>query len=295
MKPIPLIISGPPRSGTTFFSALLDGHEQVNWLPDEGFFFEHIHNLGAVSRELFLDAARLDVDTYVDGVRDRSLFPLTHRPFSDFPTLDYQWDESLFRRLLALDQCQSLDELWVVTSTAYLAALGQSHSGKFTCMKAADYGRSVFGALGLIPDAKGIVVVREPKAALNSLHQYRLNRNEKLLSWPTLVHAMAAMNSLAEASMQAIGDERLHVVRYEDLLADQRGVMERLCQWLDIPFSEALMAPSMLGQPWTNNSSFGAGTGGTGLEMQRQDVLSPAKRVLIDRHLGPFRKAFRYE
>lgn len=295
MKPIPLIVSGPPRSGTTFFSSLLDGHEQVNWLPDEGFFFEHIHNLGMAGRELFLDAAMLDIDTYVDGMRDRSLFPPTHRPFSDFPTLEYQWDEALFLRLLALDQCRSLEDLWEVTSAAYLAALAQPRSGKFTCMKAADYGRSVLGALGLIPDAKGIIVVREPKAALNSLHQYRLNRNEKLLSWPTLVHAMAEMNSLAEALVQAAGDERLHVVRYEDLLSDQRGVMERLCKWLGIPFSEALMTPSMLGRPWTNNSSFGACTVSTGLEKQRQDVLSPAKRALIDKHLGPFRKAFRYE
>jgi hypothetical protein len=295
MKPIPLIISGPPRSGTTFFSSLLDGHEQINWLPDEGFFFEHIHNLDMAGRELFLDAARLDIDTYVNGIRDRSLFPLTHRPFSDFPALEFRWDEALFRRQLVLDQCRSLEDLWEVTSAAYLVALGLPRSGKFTCMKAADYGRSVLGALALIPDAKGIVVVREPKAALNSLHQYRLNRDEKLLSWPTLVHAMAEMNSLAEALVQTTSDERLHVVRYEDILSDQRGVMESLCKWLGIPFSEALMAPSMLGRPWTNNSSFGAGTGSTGLEMQRQDVLSPAKRALIDKHLGLFRKVFRYE
>lgn len=295
MKPIPLIISGPPRSGTTFFSSLLDGHEQINWLPDEGFFFEHIHNLGVDGRTLFLDTAKLDVDTYIDGIRDRSLFPLTNKPFSDFPTLEYRWDEAEFRKLLSLDQCQSLDELWQVTSNAYLAALGQSRTGKFTCIKAADYGRSVFGALGLIPDAKGIIVVREPQAALNSLHQYRLNRNEKLLSWPTLVYAMSEMIQLAEAFTRVVADQRILLVRYEDLLSDQRGVMEHMCKWLGIPFSEALMVPSMLGQLWTNNSSFGAGSDKAGLEMQRQDVLSPTKRALIEKHLASFRKAFHYE
>jgi len=293
MTPIPLIISGPPRSGTTFFSSLLDGHEHINWLPDEGFLFEHIHNLNAAGREIFLDAARLDLDTYIDGVRDRSLFPLTHKPFSDFPSLEYRWDETIFRRLLTLDRCQSLGQLWDITSKAYLAALGQPSAGKYTCMKAADYGRSVFGALGLIPEARGIIVVREPKAALNSLHQYRLNRQEKLLSWPTLVQAMTEMNALAENFSNVALEGRLLLVRYEDLLADQRAVMENLCTWLGIPFADALMVPSMLGRPWTNNSSFGAGA--ASLDSQRQDVLSPAKRALVDKHLTTFKKVFRYE
>jgi hypothetical protein len=40
---LPLIPGGPPHSGTTLFSTLLEGHSDINWFIDEGFLFEHVH------------------------------------------------------------------------------------------------------------------------------------------------------------------------------------------------------------------------------------------------------------
>src|SRR5574338_1316125 len=88
---IPLILSGPPRSGTTLFSALLDGHSEINWFVDEGYFFEHLHVLGPENFGRFVAAAMLDVDGLIEGVRDRSLMPPTHVPRGAFPSLVYAW------------------------------------------------------------------------------------------------------------------------------------------------------------------------------------------------------------
>src|SRR5262245_11122534 len=97
---LPLIMSGPPRSGTTMFSALLDGHPDINWFLDEGFFFEHLHNHGSHFVADFVRASGLGVDKLIEGIRDRSLMPPTHVPPSDYPSLKYPWSEDTFRGTL---------------------------------------------------------------------------------------------------------------------------------------------------------------------------------------------------
>jgi hypothetical protein len=291
---IPLVLAGPPRSGTTMLSALIDGHSEINWLPDEGFFFEHLHVLGAENFERFLGAAALGVDALIEGLRDRSLMPPTHRPLSDFPALRYEWSEPRFRQALTGPAPATVQALWAVLRDAYLAALGQTPR-RYVSIKAADYGRSVFGALDHFADARGLVVVRHPIPMLNSLKAYRAKRNAKLITWPTLVEAVVAMNRLAEG-VDRYPKQRLALLRYEDVAADPEGQMRALCDWLAVGFEAAMTTPTMMGQAWSNNSSFGAGESGTApLPEQRAEMLSAKQREYILDATRPFRARFGYD
>jgi hypothetical protein len=289
----PLVLSGPPRSGTTYFSALLDGHSAINWFIDEGFFFEHLHVLGSDNFERFVRAGMLGADPLVEGVRDRSLMPPTHQPPSDFPSLQYPWSEEKFREVLGSRNAATPRELWTLLRDAYIAGFGYAPR-RYVSLKAADYGRSVFGALDFFPEARGIIIVREPAAALNSLKAYRGKRNAKLLTWPTLVQAIVDMNKLA-ALVDRYDPARLHVVRYEDFAADVEGAMRALCRWLGVDFEPALLQPTMMGRPWSNNSSFGVGESGvTPLPQRREPRLSDAERNYALWALEPFRSKFGY-
>jgi hypothetical protein len=291
---IPLVLAGPPRSGTTMLSALIDGHSEINWLPDEGFFFEHLYVLGAENYERFVGAASLGVDALIEGLRDRSLMPPTHRPLSDFPALRYDWSEERFRAALAGAVPKTVQALWVLLRDAYLAALGQAPR-RYVSIKAADYGRSVFGALDNFPDARGIIVVRHPIPMLNSLKAYRSKRNAKLLTWPTLVDAVVAMDRLA-GLVDRYPKERLYLLRYEDVAGSPEAHMRALCQWLAISFEPAMSTPTMMGQAWSNNSSFGAGESGTTpLPERRAEMLSAKERDYILDATRPFRARFGYE
>jgi hypothetical protein len=246
----PLVLSGPPRSGTTLFSALLDGHSQINWFIDEGFFFEHLYELGPDNVGRFVKAASLGIENLIAGIRERSIMPRTDQT-TDFPSLKIKWSEDSFRKALAGKKATTLRELWVVLRDAYMSGFGYAPR-RYVSMKAADYGRSVFGALEYFPEARGIIIVREPVAAFNSLKMYRQKYNRNLVTWPALVKAAADMNKIG-AQADRYGGSRLLIVRYEDFEENPAPVMHALCRWSGIPFEHVLTQPSMMGAPWSNN------------------------------------------
>lgn len=287
---VPLILSGPPRSGTTFFSALLDGHSHINWFLDEGFFFEHLHDLGGDNHRLFINAAKADAEGFIDGIRDRFIFPPTHIPHGDFPELKYHWSEDAFRRSLDMSRVETARDMWNMLSRAYLTGFGYGDR-PFICMKGADYGRSVAGALRYFPESRGIIIVRAPLPSLNSLKRYREKRGAKLLTWPTLTRAIVEMNHIPEL-VRTADPARLRVVRYEDLVKDTRGTMESICAWLGIPMEPACEKVTMMGVDWTDNSSFDLPAGAA--KSSRPELYSAAMKQYIHDATKPFRDAFNY-
>ncbi len=145
----PLIISGAPRSGTSLLYNLFDGHPEVNWLVDEGFLFEYLDDIGAGSVEVFLDAVPDDVDTLVDGLRDKQVIPPLHLPYLQSVkrgsvsevAIDAPWDEDAFRAVLARPREPGVAGLWRWLVAACLAGMGESPK-TFACMKSPDYGKS---------------------------------------------------------------------------------------------------------------------------------------------------------
>ena len=275
------------------FSALLDGHPEINWFLDEGFFFEHLHNHGNQFIQTFVDASGLGVDNLVEGIRDRSLMPPTHKPPSDFPSLKYDWSEDAFRRVLQAKHPNTARDLWENLRDAYMAGFGYQPR-RYVTMKAADYGRSVFGALDNLPEARGVIVVREPVAAFNSLKVYREKYSRYLLTWPTLCEAVVDMNKLAQA-LDRYDASRLRIFRYEDLVKSGESELRAFCDWLGIKFDAALLTPSMMGRPWTNNSSFAAGASGVSDISERRMALSEAEVQFIASSLRPFASRFGYK
>ena len=119
-----LVISGPPRSGTTMFSAYVDGHSQINWLPDEGFIFEHFWNTGEKNIQTFIQAAKINKHNLINGIKDRFIMPPVHEPLSDFPSLKFNWSEKVFEDNLDLENIHSCEDLWSNLKNSYLEALG---------------------------------------------------------------------------------------------------------------------------------------------------------------------------
>jgi hypothetical protein len=84
-------------------------------------------------------------------------------------------------------------------------------------------------------------------------------------------------------------------MRYEDFAHDPEPSMRSLCDWLEIGFEPAMTRPTMMGVPWSNNSSFTEGPAGIDSMPERRIVLSPEERGYLLSELKPFRERFGYQ
>ena len=84
------------------------------------------------------------------------------------------------------------------------------------------------------------------------------------------------------------------IVRYEDFEANPAPVMHTLCRWSGIPFEQVLTQPSMMGVPWSNNSSFIKQPSGVDPLPEREIVLTAEERDYVLSATEPFRDRFGY-
>jgi Sulfotransferase family len=297
----PFIISGAPRSGTSLLYNLFDGHSQIAWLVDEGFLFEYLYDLGPAAAQIFVDAVPADVDSFVHGLRDRQVVPPLHQPYYQSKArgsmseieIPAKWDECAFRSAFVKPMERSVAGLWRHLVDACLAGMGERHK-PFACLKSPDYGKSVRAAIDLIPKSRGIVIIRDPLYAIDSLKRSRELRGEKLLSWPQLALNILAFQQMLER-IDGASSGRTMCICYESLIAQPDKTMRGIANWLEIPFEDCLLKPTMRGQAWPGISSFKPTDGIERAPSERGiQALTNDEQALIRKHLCDFRKRFGY-
>ncbi|MGQ0671774.1 MAG: sulfotransferase family protein [Hyphomicrobium sp.] len=298
----PLVISGAPRSGTSLLYNLFDQHPDVAWLVDEGFLFEYLTDLGGEGVEILLDAVPADIDQIVAGIRDKQVMPPVHLPYEQSKargsvsevTIAADWDEEAFRAALAKPRGRSPAGLWHWLASALIAGMHRP-AVRFACMKSPDFGKSIVSALATIPEARAIVIVRDPLYSIDSLKRSREMRSAKLLTWPLIAQSIRSFQQLHDR-ISAADPTRFRAVRYETLVDDPEPVMRSLADWLEIPFVPSLIQPTMRGEHWPGISSFEATDG-----IERKAKLRPIQaltneeQALVRKHLSALRAVFDYE
>jgi hypothetical protein len=297
----PLIISGAPRSGTSLLYNLFDGHPEVSWLGDEGFLFEYLCDLGDEA-PLFLKALPEDTDELILGIRDKQVMPPLHEPYVQSAArgsvsdvrIEWEWDETAYRRSLSDPRPCTIDELWRWLAAASVAGLGQTPR-RFGCMKSPDYGNSAKAAFRWSPNARVLVIVRDPVYALDSLKRSREMRGEKLLTWPLLALQVRRFQDL-HRFIHDTDPQRLKVIRYETFVQEAEATMKDVAAWLEIEMTEALLIPTMHGHFWPGISSF-APTIGIQTKPKDRSISSLTNReqTFIKAALSGFRQAFSFE
>jgi hypothetical protein len=297
----PLVLSGAPRSGTTLIYTLFDSHPEIAWLVSEGYFFEYLYDLGPGNAELFLRAARGSPERLVEGLRDREMMPSLHLPYrQDEGTtskivVQIPWSEERFLAGLRVNGSiapDSMAELWNILARAYAAGLGTGVDARYACLKSPDYGKSAVAAVENVPEARAIVIVRDPLKTLDSLKRSRDMRGAKRLTWSRLAGVVADLNAMADR-VAAADPQRLRWFRYETLVREPGKIMRELAGWLGISFAPSLLEPTILGKPWPGHSSFAPTEGVSTAPLERLvTTLDDAEREYIDAGLGRFRAVF---
>lgn len=297
----PLLISGAPRSGTSLLYNLFDGHPEVTWLVNEGYLFEYLADLGPARAHLFEEALPTDLDALIAGLRDKQVMPPMHKDYTQSLArgsvsevhIASPWSEERFRAALAAPRGRGMSALWRWLAAAYAAGEGQPPR-RYAVMKSPDFAKSIASSLTLLPEARGLVILRDPLRALDSLKRSRELRGEKLVTWPQLALAVGSFLDMADR-LEAADPARLVVLRYEDLTAEPERCMRDVADWLGLTYAPSLLQPTMRGQHWPGISSFKPTDGiETGPADRPLQALAPEEADYVRAALSGFRERYGY-
>ena len=227
-------VVGVPRSGTTLFARLLDGHPKLFVLPFE----THASQWAGTPDPVTPLLSRI--------VRAREYAKQSPEA------------EELARVLRArLPAPASLETLLRATVETLLELGGATEGAEVWVEKTPRHLRVVPELLRSFgPETRVLAVVRDPRAVMAS----RRTRFERVGAGNVRHFAQRwafadALTRRFEARFPAFLS-----IRYEDLVADAEAVMRRAAEHLSIDFDPVLVQPTLDGETWRGNSSFGRGT-----------------------------------
>lgn len=211
MKNLPLfpVIVGVPRSGTTLLRLMLDAHPELAIPPETGFLLE----------PQILEARVSPAEI----ARRIMSFPFGAPAWGDFAI-----PEEVFAGEVAyLPPSAGLAEVLRVFYRLYADRFAKLRWGDKTPM----YLQRMQTIHSILPEARFIHIIRDGRDVALSWQQtwFAPSRNtlELVQRWAELVR---------EARIQAQGLPYLEV-RYEDLLTDTEGILQKISQFLDLEFS----------------------------------------------------------
>lgn len=276
-----IFVCGKGRSGNTLVGRVLSEHPDVTLLP-ELHFFGGLWSPRSGAARLPRDQASTLATTLLQRARNSPEKPLDRKALkgeasrlvSDLPD-EALTPSALFREFLSHET---------------------RARGKVICCEQDP--RNVFfirEILDLYPDARVVVVVRDPRGVLSvqkdrltemiaeferkrdtlsasELRRWRVDRRRwRVNSHPILVGRQWRV--AVKAGEQHAGDERVFVVRFEDVVGLPRELFPRLCDFLGIAFDESMLDVAHI------RTSYELKKGSRGLV--------PAEASRWSRHLGP--------
>ena len=217
----PFFIVGASRSGTTMMRLLLNAHSRIG-VPKELAYFERCARAGLFN---------IDSNTPLDEARYRDLIRgfLTKKRLA-LEGIDL---ERLEKNILEAGP-PNLGTPFRMTMDAWGEKEGKTTWGEKT-PKNLFYADLIFE---LLPDARFIYVVRDPRAVVYSMNRFPRFVDDSVLNAFNWLQAATTGYDLLEKSVPA---QRRMFLRYEDLVADVEGKTRSICEFLEEPYEPAMM------------------------------------------------------
>jgi|GEM_PF-404636 hypothetical protein len=264
----PVFICGLRKSGTSMVRLLFDGHPQLYVAPPNEMKFFHYTTIPAMEsyKETTFDSAEAIKEHLLDDI----MINVLGSGDTNFHRDSFDLDG--FKRTMRAKRHADLKELITDMMRAF-AQHSQSFTGDVDTTRFVWKGEMqteyFLEKRAMFPDLKCIYVLRNPYGHFNAVrNSYRTDSKrargqvifDNSLSWreryPFLInHIMYMKTSYTLMDKFAtLFPESFRIMIYDDLLRDPEKEMRSVCGFLDIPFHEALLTPTLLGEPWGGNS-----------------------------------------
>jgi hypothetical protein len=264
----PVFVVGCPRSGTTLLTLMLSSHSRLS-IPPETRFLLPVFRRVASFRDLQLTPNRRRLARAVvrpGGTKFRHL------------RLD---PERVKKEIVA-----GRATIGAALSTPY-RLYADEHGKARWGDKRPTYFRNIALIRALFPDAQVVHLVRDPRDCVASLRRMRWWRQGTIGALAMWVHAV----DCAQRAQRRLPAGSFLELRYEDLVAEPRRELERLCRFLGEDFEEAMLAPQSEAERlparqrehWHGETREAVGTHRVG---RYAEVLAPDEVALVEALAG---------
>ena len=285
-------VCGHRKSGTTVLTNLLEGHPQLAVYPIDlallyayfpAYIREHVtpqERRARLQHILFTDLAeRVPARTIdIDALAERFFAGLKDDKLDDLG--------ALIARLMAAFQATAGHPV------------AQTRWGVFKETSIEIYAAEI---MGWFPDARFIHLLRDPRDNFAALaggvdkHYSRLGEDHNRTLASLLNRARIGLQ-MARSNRARYGEERYHLVRFEDLATAPEPTMRGIAAFLGIDFDPCLLKPTVLGAAAGGNAFDGvASFDVSARNVDRwRDRITPQDAQVIEFHLADEMNAFGY-
>jgi len=254
-----ILIAGNSRSGTTMTGRILGNHPAVFTFQELHFFDEltSVSNLfeNCDKRQLATLYAKLLARQRNGYFGNNSI-----RPFIDEA-----------EKMISLHHCINRSDVYKTFLKAETISSGKS----IPCEQTPQNLFALDSLLRIFPDAKVVLLLRDPREVLLSQKNKWKRRTLTSEKFPLSESIRAALNyhpitisKIWHASANAIinhsQDKRIHVVRFEDLIADAEKTVRNICAHCQLEFNI-----HMLNIPYAGSSNVNDAPGTMGVDSSR--------------------------
>ena len=224
----PLILCGHPKSGTTLFRGLLEGHSELLVLPKETFFLSWAAS--HVDAQIDEAAAYLE-ERLFDGDGEHRAPLITPQASHPREVL-----EAAVRRF-GIREAEGSPRYWI-----------EKTPGNETSLRLAKQ---------WFPGLRAIYIARDPRDVYHSyaLKKERESNGERTLPLQDFIYRWGM--SVWAWRYFCSANEGCLTLRYEDLVQHPREILAVVTEFLGIDYEEVLEIPMLGGEPWGGNSMHG--------------------------------------
>jgi len=265
----PIFVIGCPRSGTTLLTLMLSSHSRIA-IPPETRFLVPVFRARRSFGDLAEKANRRELARQVVQREDTKFAHLG---------LDR---ERVKKEIVAGPP--TMGSALAAPYRLYAADRAKARWGD----KRPGYVREVGVLRALFPDLQVVHLVRDPRDCVGSLSRMRWWHHGTVGALATWVHAV----DCAAAARRRLPADAFHQLRYEDLVADPRTELQRLCAFLGEDFEPGMLAhqeeaarlPQRQRAGWHQETLAAVGTGRVGTHA---GVLGADEVALVEQVAGP--------
>jgi hypothetical protein len=251
-----VFLGGCPKSGTTLFLSLLDSHPELMVFPVELSLFHRVIPK-AGTRDWEKMCAYAVEQTHLSYLGTKKTPAKASTPEERIDVSKFSWEK--FKTLL-FRLPDSADNFPRAFLERVVEAYAQTVEpplppGTYRIVEkttANDYNADRI--FRWFPEAKLLQIMRDPRAVYAS-RRVRMVRSEGRFS--KAFRFVNEWNRSVRQRERLAGDRRFFSLRYEDLVADPRFLIEKACMFIGVPFEGLPLEPSLGGGTWVGNSTYG--------------------------------------
>ena len=295
------LISQIQRSGGSLLSQLFDGHPELHAHPHElkigypkKYHWPKIDindNSSKWFKILFEDSV---IRLFENGYKKEPTTNITF-PFIFFPYLQKQIFEKYLSSLQDIDLRDIFDAYMTSYFNAWLNNQNSCGSKKYITgftPRLSDNPQNMENFFKIYPDGRLISIIRNPKDWFPSA--YRHNKKIKKDKYGDLRRAIKQWKTSTQAAVsnKLTYNDRVCVIRFEELIEKTELVMRHLSRFLDINFDTILLAPTFNRNPIQANTSFDdCDSGIVKSTLARHKTLTGEENEIIDEMIGDVYKS----